>query len=172
VGPNGHHAGRSEAAKIFPVSKDDSEDTRGPGAIYLDDALNRLGFRGNAELSRLTGATEGLLWKWRQGKATPTAKNLRKVVSVIVPLARATGIVLDPVEFYVRFELITREELEPEPVDSLYLELIQLDRETELAAPELNQKLREMVWLVIDGMQKQFDERKANPGTGRKRNLS
>jgi transcriptional regulator with XRE-family HTH domain len=149
------------------VSKDD-EDTRNPGAKYLDGTLIALGFKGNAELSRLTGVSEGLLWKWRSGAATPTSKNLRKVVRVIVPMAQAVGIPADPVEFYVRFELITREEIEGEPIDDLFLDLVRLDREAGELDPEIRHRLREMTWFLVEGIQKQLDQRRAaNPGTGR-----
>jgi transcriptional regulator with XRE-family HTH domain len=149
------------------VSKDD-EETRNPGAKYLDGILIALGFKGNAELSRLTGVSEGLLWKWRSGAATPTSKNLRKVVSVIVPMAEAVGIPVDPVEFYVRFELITREEIEGERIDEMFLELVRLDREAGDTDPEIQHRLREMTLFLIEGIQQQLDQRRAaNPGTGR-----
>lgn len=155
------------AASIFPVSKD-VEDTRGPGAKYLDGILVKLGFKGNAELSRMTGVSEGLLWKWRNDKASPTNKNLRKVVRVIVPLCKAAGIPVDPVEFYVRFDLISRDELETEPADDLFLELIRVDEEAAHIDVEAQQKLREMVWFIVDGTRKRLDEKRAaQPGTGR-----
>jgi transcriptional regulator with XRE-family HTH domain len=149
------------------VSKD-VEDTRGPGAKYLDSILIKLGFKGNAELSRMTGVSEGLLWKWRNDKAAPTNKSLRKVVRVIVPLCKAAGIPVDPVEFYVRFDLISRDELETEPADELFLELMRVDEEAAHIDVEAQQKLREMVWFIVDGTRKRLDEKRAaQPGTGR-----
>lgn len=146
----------------------DVEDTRGPGAKYLDSILTKLGFKGNAELHRMTGVSEGLLWKWRNDKASPTNKSLRKVVRVIVPLCKAAGIPVDPVEFYVRFELISRDELETEQADDLFLELIRVDEEAGHIDPEAQQKLREMVWFIVDGTRKRLDEKQAaQPGTDR-----
>lgn len=161
---------RSGTANIFPVSKDSETDTRSPGAKYLNDVLNALGFSGNAELSRLTGVREGSLWKWRNDGATPTSQNLRKVVSVIMPLARAAGLPVSAVEFYVRFELITWEEIEPDPVDDLYIELLRLDRETGDLDSDLQRRMRESVSFIVDSVRQQLaDKRKANPGTGRGR---
>jgi hypothetical protein len=161
---------RSGAASIFPVSKDSATDTRSPGAKYLNDVLNDLGFTGNAELSRLTGVREGSLWKWRNDGATPTAQNLRKIVSVIMPLARAAGLPVNAVEFYVRFELITWEEIEPDPVDDLYIELLRLDRETGDMDADLQRRMRESVSFIVDSVRQQLaDKRTAKPSTGRNR---
>lgn len=167
VVPGARRSQRATGANIFPVSKD-VEDTRGPGAKYLDGILIKLGFKGNAELSRMTGVSEGLLWKWRNDKASPTNKNLRKVVRVIVPLCRAAGIPVDPVEFYVRFDLISRDELETEPADDLFLELIRVDQEAGQIDAEAQESLREMVWFIVDGTRRRLDEKRAaEPGTSR-----
>lgn len=142
---------------------------REAGGKHLDAALNRLGLGNNAEVGRLTDVRDSLISKYRRGLVKPTSENLDKIVSVIVPLATRMGIPMDPVEFYVKFGLIRREQIDQEPMDALYVDLLQLDREAGQLDPDARRMLRAHVRLLIDGTRQQLDRARATkPGTGRK----
>lgn len=170
VRPSSRRDTRSRAARIFPVSNPDGQEVgRAAGGAYLNDALNRLGLRGNVEAARITGVSDGLISKYRRGLVTPTNKNLDKIVSVIVPLAQRMGIPMDPVEFFVKFGLIRREQIDQAPVESIYVELVQLDREAGLVDEFEQQVLRRHVQMLVEGTRKTLQEKRAaDPGTGRK----
>lgn len=144
------------------MSKDDSAVGREAGGAHLDSTLTQLGFKGNAQLSRLTGLGEGSISKYRNGKATPTNASLEKIVSVIVEIADERGLYFDPVEFYVRFGLITREALQQEPVDEIFVELIRLDHETERFEFE-HQLFREQLQALMDLTQRRLDAAREAP---------
>lgn len=148
--PPGRRYIRTRTASIFPVSKTaDGEVGRGPGGKHLDKALRALGFTGNAEFARLAGVGESMVYKYRTGKATPTNKSLDKIVSAIVEAAEARGMYFDPVEFYVRFGLISRDQLEQEPVDELFVELIELDRQAAAAGEFEHELFREQLRVLM-----------------------
>lgn len=142
------------------MSKDSEAVGRGPGGLHLDKVLNQLGFKGNAEFARLTGITEGSISKYRNGKATPTSASLDRIVSVIVESADQRGLYIDPVEFYVRYGLITREALQQEPVDEIFVELIRLDHETQRFEFE-HQLFREQLQALMDLTQRRLDAARA-----------
>lgn len=148
--PPGRRYVRTGPARIFPVSKDVEAVGRVAGGKHLDMVLTQLGFKGNAEFARLTETSEGSISKYRNGKATPTSTSLDKIVSVIVTLADARGLYFDPVEFYVRFGLITREALQQEPVDEIFIELISLDHEAAKVSDFEHQLLREQIGALMD----------------------
>jgi transcriptional regulator with XRE-family HTH domain len=138
------------------VSKSNESVGRVAGGKYLDTALTQLGFKGNAEFARLTEISEGSISKYRNGKATPTNASLDKIVSAIVEIADERGLYYDPVEFYVKYGLITREALQQEPVDEIFVELIRLDHETERY--EFEHKLfREQLQALMDLTQRRLD---------------
>lgn len=142
---------------------------REAGGKYLDDALTRLGLRSNAEVHRLTGVSEGLISKYRRGKIRPTNETLDKIVSVIVPLSTRMGMPMDPVEFFVKFGLIRREQIDQPDIDPLYLELVQLDREAGLVDEFEQQVLRRHIQMLVEGTRRTLAEKRAaKPGTGRK----
>lgn len=138
------------------MSKDDEAVGREPGAKHLDKVLNQLGFKGNAELARLTDIGESSISKYRNGKAAPTSQNLDKIVEVVVERADLLGLYFDPVEFYVRFGLISREALQQEPVDEIFVELIRLDHETERHEFE-HRLFREQLQALMDLTQRRLD---------------
>lgn len=144
------------------MSKDDEAVGRGPGGKHLDAVLTQLGFKGNAEFSRLTEISEGSISKYRNGKATPTNVSLDKIVSVIVEIADERGLYFDPVEFYVKYGLITREALQQEPVDEIFVELIRLDHETERFEFE-HQLFREQLQALMDLTQRRLDTAREAP---------
>jgi transcriptional regulator with XRE-family HTH domain len=133
------------------MSKGEAGDAgREAGGKHLDAALRSVGFRGNADLSRATGVSEGLLWKYRNGRVRPNNENLGKIVAVITDAAEPLGLYFDPVEFYVRFGLISRDELEQEPVDELFVDLIELDRQTEAVSDFEHELFRQQLRGLID----------------------
>jgi transcriptional regulator with XRE-family HTH domain len=128
-----------------------------------------LGLGNNAEVSRLTGVNESLISKYRRGKARPTNETLEKIVSVIVPLGNRMGQPMDPVEFYVKFGLIRRDQLDQDPIDPLYIDLVQLDREAGMVDATDQDKLRNHIRILIQVTRQELDtKRAAKPGTGRK----
>lgn len=148
------------------MSKEEDGDVgRGPGGKHLDDALKRLGFTGNADLSRATGVSEGLLWKYRKGRVRPNNENLGKIVAVIVETADARDLYFDPVEFYVRFGLISRDEIEQEPVDELFVELIQLDHEVAAVSEFEHQLLRQHLQGLMDLTRERIRQARAGQPT-------
>lgn len=150
--PPGRRYIRTRTASIFPVSKTadgEVEVGRGPGGKHLDKALRALGFTGNAEFARLAGVGESMVYKYRTGKATPTNKSLDKIVSAIVEAAETRDMYFDPVEFYVRFGLISRDQLEQEPVDELFVELIELDRQAAAAGEFEHELFREQLRVLM-----------------------
>lgn len=160
---------RTGSARIFPVSKDVGEVGRVVGGKHLDSVLNELGFRGNVEFAELADVHNGSISKYRNGKATPTHQSMDKIVETIVKIADARGLYFDPVEFYVKFGLITREALQQEPVDEVFVELIRLDHETE-RFPFEHQLLRDQLQALMELTQRRLDAaRRAEP---RKRSAS
>lgn len=149
--PPGRRYIRAKPARIFPVSKTTGDEVgRGPGGKHLDKALRALGFTGNADFARLAGVGESMVYKYRTGKATPTNKSLDKIVTAIVDAAEARGMYFDPVEFYVRFGLISRDQLEQEPVDEIFVELIELDRKAAAADGFEHTLFREQLRSLMD----------------------
>lgn len=149
--PPGPRYIRTRAAKIFPVSNStDGEVGRVPGGKHLNKALKALGFTGNAEFARLAGVTESMVYKYRTGKASPTNKSLDKIVSAIVDAAEARDMYFDPVEFYVKFGLISRDQLEQEPVDEVFVDLIELDRQAAAASDFEHELFRQQLRGLID----------------------
>jgi transcriptional regulator with XRE-family HTH domain len=142
------------------VSKDQEAVGRVPGGKHLDKVLTQLGFKGNAELARRTGMGESSISKYRNGKAMPTSQSLDKIVSVIVETADDLDLYFDPVEFYVRFGLITREALQQEPVDEIFVELIRLDHETERFEFE-HQLFRDQLQALMDLTQRRLEAARA-----------
>lgn len=142
------------------MSKSSESVGRVPGGQYLDTVLTQLGFKGNAEFARLTDISEGSISKYRNGKATPTNASLDKMVSAIVEIADERGLYFDPVEFYVKYGLITREALQQEPVDGIFVELIRLDHETERYEFE-HQLFREQLQALMDLTQRRLDVARA-----------
>lgn len=158
--PPGRRYVRTGSARIFPVSKDETAVGREAGAKHLDKVLKELGFVGNVEFAELAGVTDGSISKYRNGKALPTTSSLGKIVDAIVAAADVRGLYYDPVEFYVRFGLITREALQQEPVDEIFVELIRLDHETE--AFEFEHRLfREQLHALMDLTQRRLDAARA-----------
>ena len=141
---------RTGAAKIFPVSSSEAEVGPVPGGKHLDRALKELGFPGNAEFARRAGVSESMVYKYRNGRTTPTNKSLNKIVNAIVDAAEERGLYFDAVEFYVKFGLITRGELEQEPIDELFVELIELDRQAEAAGSFEHELFREQLRGLMD----------------------
>jgi transcriptional regulator with XRE-family HTH domain len=154
--PPGRRYVRTGSARIFPVSKDDTAVGREAGAKHLDKALKQLGFIGNVEFAELAGVADGMVSKYRNGKALPTTSSLGKIVDAIVEVADARGLYFDPVEFYVRFGLITREALQQEPIDEIFVELIRLDHEAESYEFE-HQLFREQLRALMELTQRRLD---------------
>jgi transcriptional regulator with XRE-family HTH domain len=148
--PPGRRYVRTGSARIFPVSKDDTAVGREAGGEHLDKVLNKLGFRGNVEFAKLAGLTDGAISKYRNGKALPTTGSLGKIVGAIVTIADSRGLYFDPVEFYVRFGLITREALQQEPVDEIFVELISLDHEAEKVSEFEHQLFRDQLDALVE----------------------
>lgn len=95
----------------------------------------------------------------------PTRKSLRTLLDGIAPIARQRGIPLDTSEFYFRFGLIGREDVKQQPVDSLYVDLVQVDREAGMVGNDEQERLREHVRLLIDLTRARLaEQRERSPG--------
>lgn len=142
------------------MSKDETAVGREAGGKHLDKVLNELGFRGNVEFAEISGVTDGSISKYRNGKALPTTVSLGKIVDAIVAAADARGLYYDPVEFYVKFGLITREALQQEPIDEIFVDLIRLDHEIEQYEFE-HRLFREQLQALMDLTQRRLDAARA-----------
>lgn len=158
---------------MFPVSTSENDTPgRERGRRYLDQQLTLIGFGGhgaNAELSRISGIGESIISKWRRGKSMPTRDRLRDLLDAVAPHARRIGVSWEPTEFFIEFGLISRGDLQQDPVDDLYSELIRLDREAGLIDEFEQQVLRRHVQMLVEGTRRTLAEKRAaKPGTGRK----
>lgn len=127
------------------------------GGEYFDALLVSLGFQGNVQASKTIGVSEGMISKWRNGKAQPTPSNITKIYNALAPIAQQRGIPIDTAAFYVKWGALSESALDSPVIDPLYVELDKLDRLARDVSREEQQNLRQHVKVLIQVTRERLD---------------